>query len=83
MTRIPRTDSVQELARFWDTHDVTEFEDELQEVPEPVFDREAQTIIHVRLNHDQTDALHRIAQSKGMKDADLLKEWVSEKLDAS
>jgi len=83
MTRIPRTDSVEELARFWDTHDVTEFEDELQEVPVPVFDRGPKTIVHVRLNHAEADALHRIAQSKGMKDADLLKEWVSEKLDAS
>jgi hypothetical protein len=38
MGKIPETDSVEELARFWDTHDLTDFEDELEEVSEPVFD---------------------------------------------
>lgn len=33
---IPSTDFVEELARFWDTHDATDFEDE---VTEPVFVR--------------------------------------------
>ena len=31
MTEIPRTDSIQELAAFWQRHDVTDFEDELEE----------------------------------------------------
>ena len=34
--RIPQTDSIRELAEFWDTHDVTDFDDELEEVTEPV-----------------------------------------------
>lgn len=29
---LPKTDSIQELAQFWDTHDLTDFEDELEEV---------------------------------------------------
>jgi hypothetical protein len=33
------TDSIEALARFWDTHDLTEFEDGLQEVTESVFER--------------------------------------------
>lgn len=37
--KIPSTDSVEELARFWDTHDATDFEDEVEEVTEPVFVR--------------------------------------------
>lgn len=37
--RIPKTDSIQELAAFWDTHDLADFEDELEEVTEPVFER--------------------------------------------
>jgi hypothetical protein len=35
----PKTDSVLELAEFWDTHDLTDFEEELEEVHEPVFRR--------------------------------------------
>ena len=37
--KIPQMNSIQELARFWDRHDLTDFEDELEEVPEPVFER--------------------------------------------
>lgn len=35
---IQRTESIQELAQFWDSHDLTDFADELEEVSEPVFD---------------------------------------------
>ena len=33
--KIPQSDSIEELARFWDTHDLTDFEDQLEEVTEP------------------------------------------------
>jgi hypothetical protein len=36
--KLPQTDSIEELARFWDTHDLTAFEDQLEEVTEPVFE---------------------------------------------
>ena len=36
-SKLPKPESVPELAAFWDTHDLTDFEDELAEVPEPVF----------------------------------------------
>jgi len=33
---LPRTDSIHELSQFWDTHDLTDFEDELEEVTDPI-----------------------------------------------
>ena len=39
-SKLPSTDSIQELAQFWDTHDLTDFEEELEEVTEPVFARD-------------------------------------------
>ncbi len=39
MSMIPQTDSIQRLAQFWDTHDLTDFDDELEEVTETVFER--------------------------------------------
>jgi hypothetical protein len=33
---------VDQLARFWNTHDLTEFEDQLDEVTEPVFEAQDQ-----------------------------------------
>ena len=50
-TNIPQTDSIQELAHFWDTHDLTDFENELEEVEEPVFER--QIVIPVRLEPEE------------------------------
>ncbi len=40
MDKIPNSDSIEDLAEFWDTHDLTDFEDELEEVDSPVFDRD-------------------------------------------
>ena len=36
---LPNSESIEELAEFWDKHDVTDFEEELEEVPEEVFER--------------------------------------------
>jgi hypothetical protein len=38
---LTKNDSIHELAQFWDTHDLTDFEDELEEVTEPVFERDS------------------------------------------
>ncbi len=45
--RIPQTDSIEEVARFWDTHDLTDFKDQLEEVTAPVFSRGA--TVRIRL----------------------------------
>ena len=36
---LPQSDSIEELAEFWETHDLTEFERELEEMKEQVFER--------------------------------------------
>jgi predicted DNA binding CopG/RHH family protein len=77
-SKIPQTDSIQELAHFWDTHDLTDFTDELEEVTEPVFEREK--AIQVRLEPEEAQALQQIAQSTGMDAADLIRQWVIEKI---
>ena len=74
-------DSISELARFWDTHDLTDFEDELEEAAGPVFEREA--VVKVQLKPDQIEALNEIAKSKGIGSADLIREWVLEKIQVS
>ena len=47
--KIPQTDSIEEMARFWDTHDLTEYEDQLEEVGESVFERRSSAVVTVRL----------------------------------
>ncbi len=83
MGKIPRIDSIEELAKFWDTHDIADFEDELEEVREPVFSRDRQAVVRIRLLPKQAEAVKRIAESRGMNEEDLIEEWVNEKLQAS
>jgi len=78
---LPQTDSIQDLALFWDTHDLTDFEDQLEEVAGPVFEREA--IVEVHLAAREAEVIKEIARSKGVRSADLIREWVLEKLRAA
>jgi len=81
IANIPRTDSIQELAHFWDRHDLTDFEDQLEEVVEPVFEPEA--VINVVLGPDEIEALNELAKSKGVGSSDLIRQWVREKIQIS
>ncbi|MBI1901747.1 MAG: hypothetical protein HYS13_11635 [Planctomycetia bacterium] len=76
--RLPKTDSIEALARFWDTHDLTDFEDELEEVSERVFERD--TVVEVRLPTKDAKAVKRMAKSKGVDSPDLIRQWVLEKV---
>ena len=78
--RLPQTDSIQELAHFWDTHDLTDFEDELEEVAKPGF--EPPTVIPLNLESDEAEAVRRIAEAKGIADAEFILRWVREKIHA-
>ena len=79
--KIPQTDSIRELARFWDTHDLTDFEDELEEVTEPVFRRE--TLVRIRLPQNEFETIKEIAKSRGVEYTELIRQWVSEKVETS
>jgi hypothetical protein len=81
--KIPSTDSIEELARFWDTHDATDFEDEVEEVTEPVFVRKPRTVMTIRLEPQEVAAVEEIAKAKGIEEGALLREWVREKLGKS
>lgn len=79
-THIPQTDSIEELAHFWDTHDVIDFADELEEVTTPVFERMHEATIQVRLQPEELATLQRLAHDRGIEQATLLREWVVERL---
>jgi hypothetical protein len=79
-TRIPQTDSIEELAHFWDTHDLTDFEDELEEVTESVFERTNEITIHVHLQPQEVELVKQLAAAQGISDGALIRSWVLEKL---
>ncbi len=80
LKKIPKIDSIQELAHFWDTHDLTDFEDDLQEVTEPIFRREA--LIRIRLPQNKLEDIKEIAKSRGIEYTELIQQWVTEKAEA-
>jgi hypothetical protein len=77
-SKLPKTDSIQQLAEFWVTHDLTDFEDELEEVAEPVFGGRA--AIWVALESREVEAVEQIARAKGVSREELIRAWVLQKL---
>jgi len=76
--KLPGTDSIRELAEFWDTHDVTDFEDELEEVKEPVFVRGS--AIKVPLKSGEAKTVERLAKASGVSSGQLVRQWVLQNL---
>ena len=75
-TQLPQTDSIQELASFWDTHDLSDFDDQLEEVAEPVFRHN--TVIAIPLDAEELEAVQEIAESKGIDSTALIHEWIAQ-----
>ena len=76
--KLPSTDSIHKLAAFWDAHDLTEFQDELEEVAEPIFVRRGAIQLH--LASPEAEAVQQMAQAKGVSREELIHAWVLEKL---
>ncbi len=83
-SNLPKTDSIKKLAEFWDTHEVTDFEDELEEVAEPVFSRRGVGArvgaINVPLQQREAKAVQGLAQAKGISSEQLVRRWVLQKI---
>jgi hypothetical protein len=81
--KLPVTDSIKELARFWDTHDATDYWDELEEVTEPVFDPSLRVAVVISLEPQEVKALDKTAKARGVERGAMIRQWVLEKLKES
>ncbi len=73
--------SYEEEANWWDTHDLGDYWDELEDV-DIVFDLKKprdQTLI-LRLQKELKDRLERVARSRGLNISTLARMWLIEKL---
>src|SRR5216683_5478362 len=77
-SKVPKIDSIEKLADFWDTHDLTDFEDELEEVTEPVFVR--RTPIEITLEPREAKAVQQMAKAKGVSREELIRAWVLQQI---
>ncbi len=77
--RLPAFKSRDEEARFWDTHDFTDYEDGFK----PVAVRFAKNLsqgITVRLDTETLDHLRVLAREKGLGPTTLVRMWILERL---
>ncbi|MDE2768054.1 MAG: CopG family antitoxin [Chloroflexota bacterium] len=80
-TRIPAFTSRAAEAKFWDTHDTADFEDEF----EPANVRFAKNLsqgITVRFTAETLETLRATAQKKGIGPTTLARMWILERLEA-
>jgi len=76
---IPDFATREEEAEFWDTHDITDFLDELK----PVKVRVSKTLgqgLTIRLNADDREALARRAEEQGIGPSTLARMWIKSQL---
>lgn len=80
-SRIPDFKTYEEEAHFWDTHDITDFEDETEDV-DIVFelDKPRDETLVLRLQKNIKEKLEHIARSHGLNVSTLARMWLMEKL---
>lgn len=80
--RIPEFSTREEEAAFWDTHDISDYWDELT----PVRVRAAKNLsegITIRLDPDTLDQLRSRAHDQGIGPTTLARMWILERLKAT
>ncbi|MDP2905140.1 MAG: CopG family antitoxin [Candidatus Omnitrophota bacterium] len=79
MNKIPKFKSLEEERKFWDTHDSTEFLDELK--PAKIkFVRPKKKLVSLRLDTPQLACLKEIAAERGIGYLTLMRMWIIERL---
>ena len=75
--RIPKTDSIKELAHFFETHDMGDFESELVEVHEvtgPIAIPRNSILVHLETR--QAAAVKKLAKAEGVSAEEIVRKWI-------
>ncbi len=73
--------SDERIAKFWETHDSTEFVDQMEQVEVHVDAPADYRVISMRLESEDIDRAKQVARSKGIPYTVLLGMWIKEKLE--
>lgn len=80
-SKIPSFASYEEEANFWDTHSVTDFEDETDDVDIVVqLEKPRNETLILRIQKSLKDRLASIANKKGLTTSTLARIWLAERL---
>lgn len=84
VNKIPKFKTYKEEAKFWDAHNITDFEDETKDV-EILFelDKPRDETLIIRLQKDFKEKLEKVARSRGLNISTLARMWLMEKLQSS
>ncbi len=80
-SKIPKFKSIEEEAEFWDTHSVTDFEDETEDVDIVVeLEKPRTDTLVIRVQKNIKDKMEKVAKKKGINVSTLVRIWLSQKL---
>jgi hypothetical protein len=77
--RIPEFTSIEEEAKFWDTHSTADYEGEFKPV-RVRFGKRLSSGVTIRLDPDTLQNLRAVAQESGIGPTTLIRMWVLERL---
>lgn len=81
VTKIPKFKTYAEEAKFWDTHDVTDYLDEMKFVDIEFLPRQKkEETVTIRIEPKLKNRLERLARSYGINLSSLARMWIIEKL---
>lgn len=69
-----------QIAEFWETHEVTEFTDDLMQVTETFVDVRPKKTISMRIDEKAINELRELASKKGIGYQTLMRMWIKERL---
>jgi predicted DNA binding CopG/RHH family protein len=78
--KIPRFRTEAEEARFWDTHDSTDYLDEFEPAKVTFPSPKPKALISIRIAKPEVVLLRRIAARKGLGYGSLIRMWLTERL---
>ena len=81
MAKLPKFETLDELVAFWDTHDFTDYLDEMEEVDlETGLPGHTPESLHIRLDKVSMQRLKEIAVERGLSSNGLVRLWLEERL---
>ncbi len=80
MSKLPQFETLDELVEFWETHDFTDYLDEMEEVDlDPLLTEP--TVLHIPLEAEPLAKLAQMAAKQGITPSRLVRSWIKERLE--
>ncbi len=73
----------EQIAQFWETHDSTDYVDQMEDVEVELKVPQDYRVISLRLEAKDVERAKRLARRKGVPYTVLLRMWIKEKLEES